>query len=388
MRTTTFTRLFTLTAGLATVATLALGSSTAAQAGTFAAAGGAGSAVRSADVGSGTPALTAEAKAAGKKAHGAKATTTQILEAYWTADRMAAAISADQDPALASSATAYLEKTTRDLKAGKKPATNDGPVRSVSGVSSQVFAPAGSGGGSAGGLVQAAYNPNLPYYVPTAYTAGKVFFTKGGLNYVCSGTIVNSEGKDTVWTAGHCVHGGSGGTWHSNWTFVPAYDDDLANPRPYGTWSAGQLWSKSAWTSSSDFSQDMGVAIMNTNWGYHIVDYFGGQGLTTNRGKSGVWENAFGYPAEAPFDGGNLMRCWGSTSPEWDAWLVWSQTVKIPCDMTRGSSGGGWLYGYNGDWGQLNGVNSRIDRIVGPTIMLSPYFDDDAWGLYNSTRYL
>jgi len=184
------------------------------------------------------------------------------------------------------------------------------------------------------------------------------------------------------------VHGGQGGTWHSNWTFVPAYDDDLANPRPYGTWSAGQLWSKSAWTGSSDFSQDMGVAIMNTNWGYHIVDYFGGQGLTTNRGKSGVWENAFGYPAEAPFDGGNLMRCWGSTSPEWDAWLVWSQTVKIPCDMTRGSSGGGWLYGYNGDWGQLNGVNSRIDKIVGPTIMLSPYFDDDAWGLYNSTRYL
>ena len=60
------------------------------------------------------------------------------------------------------------------------------------------------------------------------------------------------------------MHGGSGGTWHSNWTFVPAYDDDLANPRPYGTWSANQLWSKSAWTGSSDFSQDMGVAIMNT----------------------------------------------------------------------------------------------------------------------------
>ena len=34
--------------------------------------------------------------------------------------------------------------------------------------------------------------------------------------------------------------------------------------------------------------------------------------------------------------------------------------------MTRGSSGGGWLYGYNGNWGWLNGVNSRIDRIVGP----------------------
>ena len=55
--------------------------------------------------------------------------------------------------------------------------------------------------------------------------------------------------------------------------------------------------------------------------------------------------------------------------------------------MTRGSSGGGWLYGYNGNWGWLNGVNSRIDRIAGPTIMLSPYFDNDAWALYNFTRY-
>lgn len=396
MRTASHRRPFTrlVTAGTSLVAAAALGLAAATGASAASATSPAGmpggldtrGPVSSGDTSSTTPTLTAAAKAAGKKAHGAKATTTQVLEAYWTADRMRAAISADQDPALASAATAYVEQTTRDLKAGKKPVTNDGPVRSVTGAASTVFA--SQAGTGAGGLVPAAYNPNLPYYVPTAYTAGKVFFTKGGLNYVCSGTIVNSEGKDTVWTAGHCVHGGSGGTWHSNWTFVPAYDDDLANPRPYGTWSANQLWSKTAWTSNSDFSQDMGVAIMNTNWGYHIVDYFGGQGLTTNRGKSGVWENAFGYPAESPFDGGNLMRCWGSTSPEWDAWLVWSQTVKIPCDMTRGSSGGGWLYGYDGNWGQLNGVNSRIDRIVGPSIMLSPYFDDDAWSLYTTTRNL
>ena len=29
-----------------------------------------------------------------------------------------------------------------------------------------------------------------------------------------------------------------------------------------------------------------------------------------------------------------------------------------------------------------------IDRIVGPTIMLSPYFDDSAVSLYNTTRFL
>lgn len=326
---------------------------------------------------SSTSPLTAAAKAAGKAKFGADATYKQSLAAYWTADRMASAIPVEESPAFTEAAKEFAARQRARVQAGRKPVTNDGPVRSVAGAESKKFA----------GATEAAYNPNLPYYTPTAYTAGKVFFTRAGLSYVCSGTIVNSEGKDSVWTAGHCVHGGSGSVWHSNWAFVPAYDDDLVDRRPYGTWSAAFLSSRTAWTNSSDFSQDMGVATMNTNFGgWHIADYFGGQGITVNRGKN-VFEYAFGYPAETPFDGGNLYRCHGTTSPEWDVWFTWSQTVKIPCDMTRGSSGGGWLYGYNGNWGWLNGVNSRIDRIAGPTIMLSPYFDDDAWDLYNYTRY-
>jgi len=322
--------------------------------------------------------LTAKAKAAGQARYGADATYQESIDAYWTPSRMANATPVEADAQLQESARTYVAKQEKLHKEGKKPVRNDGPVRTSPGAESTVF----------GGAAEAAYNPNLPYYTPTAYTAGKVFFTKGGLNYVCSGTIINSEGKDSVWTAGHCVHGGSGGTWHGNWTFVPAYDDDLANPRPYGTWSAAYLSSRTAWTNSSDYSQDIGVATMNTNFGgWHIVDYFGGQGLTVNKGKSGVYEYAFGYPSESPFDGGNLFRCQGSTSPEWDYWFAWSQTVKIPCDMTRGSSGGGWLTSYDGNWGYLNGVNSRIDRIVNPTIMLSPYFDDDAWDLFNYTRW-
>lgn len=322
--------------------------------------------------------LTSAAKVAGKAKFGARATYRESLQAYWTPARMAAATPVEDDADFKASVKNYEVQQKVLRQAGKKPVTNDGPTRKFDGVESKVF-----------GGVEAAYNPNAPYYTPTAYTQGKVFFTKaGGGNYVCSGTIVNSEGKDSVWTAGHCVHGGAGGSWHYNWTFVPAYDDDLANPRPYGTWSAAYLSSRTAWTNSSDYSQDIGVATMNTNFGgWHIVDYFGGQGITVNKGKSGVYEYAFGYPAEWPFDGGNLYRCQGYTSPEWDVWITWSQTVKIPCDMTRGSSGGGWLNGYNGSWGWLNGVNSRIDRIVGPTIMLSPYFDDDAWSLYNFTRY-
>ncbi len=326
---------------------------------------------------SSTSPLTAKAKAAGQAKFGADATYDESLAAYWTPARMAAATPAAEDPKLQKAIKDYSAKIQAEQKAGKKPETNDGAVRSVPGADSKKFA----------GTTEAAYNPNLPYYRRAAFTQGKVFYTKGGYNYVCSGTIIYTEGRDSVWTAGHCVHGGSGGSWHGNWTFVPAYDDDLANPRPYGTWSAAYLSARTPWTGSSDFSQDFGVATMNTNFGgWHIADYFGGQGLTVNRGKN-VWINAFGYPAEWPFDGGNLYQCWGSTQPEWDSWFSWSQTLKIPCDMTRGSSGGGWFYGYDGNSGYLNGVNSRIDRIVNPTIMLSPYFDDDAWSLFNFTRY-
>src|SRR3954453_19148999 len=103
----------------------------------------------------------------------------------------------------------------------------------------------------------------------------------------------------------------------------------------------------------------MGVAVMRPNaYGTHIVTYFGGQGLRTNAG-TGAYEYLFGYPAESPFDGGNLFRCNGYASSEY----FLANTIKVSCSMTRGSSGGGWLNGWDGSWGYLNGVNSRIDRI-------------------------
>lgn len=368
-------RTWSVGVGVLAVASLSVGAATAAPTNT-----GPVAASKGATNSSSSPTITPAARAAGVAKFGAGVSDNQALEAYWTPARMRSAIPAESSSDLVARVDAWAKAQRADRQKGIRPATNNGPARKVPGTASTVFTGSPVNGSTS------AFNPDLPYYVPTAYTAGKVFFTKSdGRPYVCSGTIVNSEGKDSVWTAGHCVHDGSGGTWHSNWAFVPAYDDDLTNPRPYGTWSAAYLSSTGAWTGSSNFSQDMGVATMNTNFGYHIVDYFGGQGLTVNRGKN-TYDYAFGYPAEAPFDGGNLMRCQGSTSPEWDAFFFWSQTVKIPCDMTRGSSGGGWLNSYNGNWGYLNGVNSRIDRIAGPTIMLSPYFDDDAWSLYNYTR--
>jgi V8-like Glu-specific endopeptidase len=324
---------------------------------------------------SGVSPLTPAAVAAGVRRYGEDADRQESLRAYWTPRRMRNATPVEESPELRQQVRDYLARQRTDLQARRMPATSDGPARTV---------PAAKG--RLGSPVARATNPDLPHTHPTAYTNGKVFYSRGGQNYACSAAIVNTEGKDSVWTAGHCVHGGRGGSFHSNWTFIPAYDDDLPNVRPYGTWSSASLNARNAWTGDSDFSQDFGVATMSTNSsGEHIAEVFGGNGFAVNKGKR-VTERSFGYPSESPFDGGNLMRCSGRTSPEWDSGDSWSQTLKVSCDMTRGSSGGPWLLDYNGELGTLNGVNSRIDRLDGPTTMLSPYFDDDAWDLYNDTR--
>jgi V8-like Glu-specific endopeptidase len=329
--------------------------------------------------------LTPAAWAAGRAAHGSKATAQQALEAYWTPKRMREATPAEELPEF----KAAIAQHDRDNAAAKRQA-----AESVARGERPKPAPAGKPFGvpSAKGElssqgVQAAYNPNYSSGSIAAYTNGKIFFTNaGGGTSSCSGAIVNSPGADTVWTAGHCLHAGRGGNWYSNWVFIPGYDDDLANPRPWGTWTPWWIQTRPAWASNSDTTEDMGVLIMNTNFGgWHIVNYFGGHGFSANLGKY-TYENAFGYPSESPFDGGNLMRCWGYATPEWTSGSVTSDTIKIPCDMTRGSSGGPWLYGFDGNWGNLNGVVSRIDRIVGPTISISPYFDNTAIDLYNITR--
>lgn len=380
-----------LTGAVAAAVAVPATSASAASVGAPAASTAASAAASTSGNATGRPGFTSEALAAGRTSYGAKASAEQVLSAYWTPARMKAAVAADTDRGLQSAARAYEAKVSADLRAGVAPKANNGPLRQSAGTAGTGVAKRTEAAAQTRleqGLTSYAYNPNMPYYSATARTNGKVFYTKSGINYVCSGSIINSEGKDQVWTAGHCVHGGKGGSWAYNWTFVPAYDDDLVNPRPYGTWSAAYLTSRTAWINSSDFSQDFGVAVMNTNFGgWHIVDYLGGQGITVNKGKSGTWENAFGYTQYGTDDGGNLLQCWGYTSPEWDAWLVWSQTVQIPCTLNRGASGGPWLTNWNGSWGYLNGVNSRVDSYAAPTVVRTGYFDDDAWSLYSYNRY-
>ncbi|MDN4645780.1 trypsin-like serine peptidase [Arthrobacter sp. PsM3] len=179
---------------------------------------------------------------------------------------------------------------------------------------------------------------------------GKVFFTLGGTNYVCSGNSVSSTNKSTVSTAGHCVNEGPG-AFATEFTFVPAY---LNGSAPYGMWTAKALYAPTQWSSGGDMTYDTGFAVMNTLNGQKLADVVGGSGVQFNAAR-GLSYKSFGYPAAAPFNGESLKSCSGTATN--DPSNPQFNTQGIPCNMTGGSSGGPWFIG-SSSTGYQNSINS------------------------------
>lgn len=201
-------------------------------------------------------------------------------------------------------------------------------------------------------------------------STGKVFFTLHGTNYVCSGSATSSSNRDVVTTAGHCVNEGPG-AFATNWAFVPAYNN---NVRPYGTWTARTLVTTTAWANQGDINYDAGFAVMNTLNGAHLTDVVGGQGIAFNLAR-GLSYTAYGYPAAPPFDGQTLKSCAGTAQSDI---YGGTQSQRIPCNMTGGSSGGPWFTG-----GLQNSLNSFGYNGI-RNQMFGPYFGTAIQTAYNS----
>jgi hypothetical protein len=210
-------------------------------------------------------------------------------------------------------------------------------------------------------------------YEPATYNPahGKVFFSDGAANYVCSGTALTSGNESVVWTAGHCVNEGPG-AFYANWAFVPAYKDGA---RPYGTWTARTLLTTAAWGQGGDFSYDLGAAVMNTSGGQTLTDTVGSRGAAFNQ-AAGQHYLAHGYPAAPPFTGGRMFICEADLGTRDTS--ANPATMGIGCDMTGGSSGGGWVVGNN-----VLSVNS-YGYSNQPNVMYGPYQGAVAQQLYAS----
>lgn len=222
--------------------------------------------------------------------------------------------------------------------------------------------PGGGGGGGGGSSADAVQ-------VPAESRHGKVFFTMGGSNYVCSGTATASSNGDVVTTAGHCLNEGPGG-YATNFAFVPAYD---TNSRPYGTWVAEELLTTSQWANSGDFNHDVGFAVMAENGGQSLTQVVGSFPIAFNLGY-GLRFEAYGYPAATPYNGQKLWRCSGVAGQDTRG----TADHRLPCSMTGGSSGGGWITN-----GALNSVNSFGYRGE-KNVMYGPYFGNIEQSVYQA----
>ncbi len=217
----------------------------------------------------------------------------------------------------------------------------------------------GGGGGSAKAVA-----------VPVDSREGKVFFTMGGSNYVCSGTATTSTNADVVTTAGHCLNEGPG-AYATNFAFVPAY---LDGNRPYGTWAAETLLTTSQWANSGDFNHDVGFAVMAENSsGQSLTGVASSYPIDFNLGYELSFD-AYGYPAATPYDGQSLWKCSGVAGVDTRG----TTDHRLPCSMTGGSSGGGWI-----TRGTLNSVNSFGYRGE-KDVMYGPYFGNVEQSVYNA----
>lgn len=203
---------------------------------------------------------------------------------------------------------------------------------------------------------------------PTTYpsrTHGKVFFDIDDKSYVCSATIVHSEARNVAWTAGHCVFD-SGGTeqFVKNLIFVPAYEDGTA---PYGVWPAEALTTTAEWEANGNINFDLAAAALDQVDGEEIEDAIGSRGIAFEQVRAQFYD-AYGYPAVSPFTGEKSWVCesaYFGDDPFYEE--PGPPAMGINCDMTGGSSGGGWVIsgGYVASVNSF-GYPSEEDHLYGP----------------------
>jgi hypothetical protein len=317
---------------------------------------------------------------------------------YWTPERQKNAISADTLTPKQKASSASLTQSRNVSPAPKKgkpvskPPTAPSKPRAASqkqALDQQQTAPVSSPSSATGTAVstfptvlsQSSATSQQQALDSPISTIGKVFFTDPttpDVSYVCSGTVVTSNNRSTIDTAGHCVAKGGGQYFYTNWTFCPQWNGVC----PDGNlWTARLLLADPDWYNNGWLGSDYGEVVVNPNANGNVVDAIGGAGWTYNQPYEQQYA-AFGFPE----NGDPLSECTsfyanrvvfdGDPGPA---------DVAITCDMAHGSSGGGWFISLDGNFGFLNGHN---DTNLHPDYpyTTSPYYGDKWFALFNQAQ--
>ncbi|MBX6382627.1 MAG: hypothetical protein IRZ07_06580 [Microbispora sp.] len=289
------------------------------------------------------------------------------------------------------------------------PVTSGGPA--PGGVRGVV--PASAGVRRAGGSSK---NVNLPR------TTGKVFFVgTDGRPHWCAGTSVQSNHRNLVATAGHCVYattstGGSGPRPYRNWIFIPGY---AGGGMPWGVYAGKQAFAHSDFTRYGDLDRDYAFVSVHTGVlpkpvtlrdAAQYAAFSAGPKFRTATGFTGIkllpagrlgdkvggQGLAYNLPVDRPLAiFGYSLRTSGGPAKGL------SQAYRKPFlaqDLSRraddlvavhaafaAASGSPWLAGYRGvrGLGYLNGLTIALSRTG---IGLSPYFDGELFQVYSAAR--
>ncbi|MFF6888746.1 trypsin-like serine peptidase [Streptomyces sp. NPDC012421] len=269
--------------------------------------------------------------------------TDDQLRAFWTPKRVKEAL---RNPAKAPAKRPALDRTA--TRSSPPPGlTASAPTRgfdantarseanAAAGMSVSQEVPPGAGNNIVGKLI---------YYSPAT----------GKLTH-CSAASIATANKNTIWTAGHCVHPGDG-SGQAGWSqYVMYYPGYSRGDGPLGEWKAARLLAPTAWTQDGDAQEaDVAAVVLNPRLDGNLEDVVGyalGYLFTENRTDYGG-AAVMGYPGEgyqrSDLDGERLMYCAGDTT---DAFPInpFDDRIKFDCDMGRGVSGGPFVWGPQND---------------------------------------
>lgn len=171
---------------------------------------------------------------------------------------------------------------------------------------------------------------------PVPNTLGRLFFTTPDGVSSCTASTVSGGGGVKIITAGHCVHGGKGGEWYSDFAFVPKYSNGSG---PYGTWYGNTAVTFKAWSQDGNFRYDQAFISLDKKNNRSIVQTVGGNGLIGGSGKNVKDNRIWGYPALSPYNGSTAHYCDTAATSAGNS----SSDSQATCNINEGSSGGPWL---------------------------------------------